>query len=438
MERISIFGLGYVGTVCAACFASMGHDVVGVDRKADKVDVLASGTSPIIEADIDDLVAEGVRSGRLRATTSATDAVLHSHVSLICVGTPSAADGTQSLDALRAVCSEIGTVLSEKKSPHLVIVRSTVLPGTVREVVIPALEAASGKSAGAGFDVAVNPEFMREGSAVEDFNNPGRIVVGSDRDEVAESVFRLYDGLPGERLKTDIIIAEMTKFVENSWHALKVAFGNEVGTICKSIGIDSHRLMDIFVADRRLNISAAYLRPGFAFGGSCLPKDVRAISRLADKRGIDVPILQNLMRSNLAQIERGVSWILAQGRRRLSFLGLSFKPGTDDLRESPYLEVVERLLGKGYDIRIFDPNIELSQLIGANREFLLDRIPHIAQLMVPTLGDAVEHAETVVLTNGDKAYSEVASLLKPDQQVLDFGRGKFPGLDRQSYDGFSW
>jgi GDP-mannose 6-dehydrogenase len=438
LERISIFGLGYVGTVCAACFANMGHEVVGVDRKADKVDVLASGTSPIIEAEIDTLIAAGVRSGRLRATMNTTQAVLDTDVSLICVGTPSASDGAQNLDAIRTVCSEIGSALAGKTSSHLVIVRSTVLPGTIRDVVIPAIEAASGKSAGEGFDVAVNPEFMREGSAVDDFNNPGRIVVGADRDEVAEHVFRLYEGLAGERLKTDIAIAEMTKFVDNSWHALKVAFGNEIGTICKSIGIDSHKLMEIFVADRRLNISSAYLRPGFAFGGSCLPKDVRAISRLADLRGLDVPLLQNLMRSNLAQIDRGIAWILAQGRRRVAFLGLSFKAATDDLRESPYLEVVERLIGKGYDIRVFDPNIELSQLIGANREFLMERIPHIAQLMVPTLEDAVKNAEIVVLTNSDPAYRHVASLLASDQLVLDFSRGKFPGLEKRSYDGFSW
>lgn len=438
MERISIFGLGYVGTVCAACFANMGHEVVGVDTKADKVDVLASGVSPIIEAEIDTLVAEGTRSGRLRATMSAAQAVLDTDVSFICVGTPSASDGTQSLDAIRAVCGEIGSALAQKPGAHLVIVRSTVLPGTVRDVVIPAIATASGKSAGDGFDVAINPEFMREGSAVEDFNNPGRIIVGADRDEVADRVFHLYEGLAGQRLKTDVEIAEMTKFVDNSWHALKVAFGNEIGTICKSLGIDSHRLMDIFVADRRLNISPAYLRPGFAYGGSCLPKDVRAISRLADLRGLDVPILQNLTRSNVAQIERGVSWILAQGRRRVAFLGLSFKAATDDLRESPYLEVVERLIGKGYDIRVFDPNIELSKLIGANRQFLMERIPHIAQLMVPTLEEALKDTDVVVLTNADPAYREVGSLVRPDQLVLDFGRGKFPGLEKRSYDGFSW
>ncbi|HEX4761559.1 MAG TPA: nucleotide sugar dehydrogenase [Sphingomicrobium sp.] len=438
MERLSIFGLGYVGTVCAACFAAAGHRVIGVDRKPDKVALLLAGTSPIIEKDIDRLVASGVAEGRLDATASAETAVLDSDISLICVGTPGTSDGAQNLDAIRAVCHEIGTAVAKKNAPHLVVIRSTVMPGTVRDVVIPAIEAASGKSMGNGFDVAINPEFMREGSAVDDFHNPGRIVVGTDSQDVADRVFALYRGIPGEHLRTEIAVAELIKFVDNSWHALKVVFGNEIGAICKSLGIDSRQLIDVFLADQRLNLSATYLRPGFAFGGSCLPKDVRALSRLAVTRGLDLPVLQNVIRSNIAQIDRGVAWIIAQGRQRVSFLGLAFKPGTDDLRESPFIEVVERLIGKGYDIRIFDPNVELSRLIGANRDFLLGRIPHIARLLVPSLEEAVAHAEVIVLTNADPAYGGMAAHLKPEQRVLDFGRGNIPGMDASAYEGFSW
>ncbi len=436
--KISVFGLGYVGTVCAACLAERGHEVIGCDISPSKVDLINSGTSPIIEKDIGELVASNVASGRLKATTSTAEAVMNSDLSLLCVGTPSRTNGSLDLSAIQEVSRQIGAALAQKDSYHSVVVRSTVLPGTLSDIVIPALEETSAKTVGAGFGVASNPEFMREGSAVADFNNPSKTVVGTSDEITRERLLTLYEGLPGQLIATEPRLAELVKYTDNTWHALKVAFGNEIGNICKAAGVDSHDLMRVFFADTKLNISNAYLLPGFAFGGSCLPKDVRAINAYAVQNDVDAPLLKSLMPSNKQQIERALDWIMAHGKRNIGFLGFSFKAGTDDLRESPYLELIERLLGKGRDIRIFDQNVSLAKLVGANKAYLMNAIPHVTQLMVPSVEAVVEHADVIVITSHSAEYEAVVDKVRPGQVVLDMAR--LPNTDRiaGAYDGINW
>jgi GDP-mannose 6-dehydrogenase len=432
--RISVFGLGYVGTVCAACLADQGHHVIGVDKSEDKVELIRSGRSPIVERDIDDLVARSVKSRRLSATRDAMEAVAASDVSFICVGTPSRSNGALDLSGVETVAAEIGRAIRIKAEPHTVVLRSTVVPGTTRDIVAARLAEEAGNVACA---VAFNPEFLREGSAVADFNAPAKTVIGAFDDETAETVASLYCDLPGPKITTEVEIAELVKYVDNSWHALKVAFGNEIGLIAKTLGIDSHSVMDIFFQDRRLNISPAYLRPGFAFGGSCLPKDLRALTYLARRHDLNLPVLDHILESNRMLIDRGVDWILSRSGKRIAFLGISFKSGTDDVRESSFVEMVERLIGKGREIRIFDPNVKVAQLIGANRSYLMQAIPHIANLMVPDIADAVSWAETIVTTVPDPVYETGVADIRPDQTVLNFAR--FSSEQRQSgQEGFLW
>lgn len=432
--RISVFGLGYVGTVCAACFADQGHDVVGVDKSGSKVELFRSGQSPIVEREIDDLVARGVKNRRLTATLDAAKAVASTEISFVCVGTPSRPNGALDLTGVDTVATEIGRAIRVKAEPHTVVLRSTVVPGTTREVVATRIAESAGNVA---FSVAFNPEFLREGSAVADFNAPAKTVVGAFDDETAETVMSLYRDLPGSKITTAIEIAELVKYVDNAWHALKVAFGNEIGVIAKTLGIDSHDVMNVFFQDKRLNISPAYLRPGFAFGGSCLPKDLRALTYLARKHDLTLPVLNHIFESNQMLVDRGVDWILSRSGKRIAFLGISFKSGTDDVRESSFVELVERLIGKGREIRIFDPNVKIAQLIGANRSYLMQVIPHIANLMVPNIDDAVEWAETIVTTVADPIYEAGIAEIRPDQTVLDFAR--FTSGDRESRrEGFLW
>ncbi len=436
--KLSIFGLGYVGTVCAAALAERGHEVIGCDLSEAKVDLINGGSSPIIEKDIGELVQSNVSAGRLRATRSAEEAVLGSDLSLLCVGTPSKPNGSLDLRAIEAVSREIGGVLAGKNSFHSVVVRSTVLPGTLAEIVVPSLEQASSKKLGDTFGVASNPEFMREGSAVADFNNPAKTVIGAADEITRERLIELYRDLPGKLLVVEPRLAELVKYTDNTWHALKVAFGNEIGNICKAAGVDSHELMKVFFADTKLNISEAYLLPGYAFGGSCLPKDVRAINAYAQEHDVTAPLLQSLMPSNRQQIERALDWVLGYGKKKVGFLGFSFKAGTDDLRESPYLELIERLIGKGCDIRIFDRNVTLARLVGANRAYLMNAIPHVTQLMVPTVDDVVEHADIVVATSLSAEYEEVVERLRPDQVLLDMARLPNPEQVAGIYDGINW
>ncbi len=432
--RISVFGLGYVGTVCSACLAERGHHVIGVDKSKIKVDLVRSGRSPIVERDIDGLVERTVKNGRLTSTTRASEAVDASDVSIVCVGTPSLQNGALALDAVESVTSEIGQAIRSKSRAHTVIVRSTVVPGTTREAVIPRLAEQCGN---VPFQIAFNPEFLREGTAVADFNAPAKTIVGASDDSTAMAVMSLYDGLPGPKISTTIETAEFVKYVDNAWHALKVVFGNEVGVIAKTLGIDSHQVMNIFAEDTRLNISPAYLRPGFAFGGSCLPKDLRALTYLARRLDLSLPVLDHILDSNRMLVERGVRWILDTASKRVAFLGISFKPGTDDVRESPFVELAERLIGKGCEVRVFDPNVQLARLIGANRDYLLRVLPHIVDLMVPEIADVLNWAEVVVVTTRDPTYVEAIRKARPDQTILDFAglRHRVGDADIQ---GFLW
>lgn len=436
--KVSIFGLGYVGTVCAACLADLGHEVAGVDVNPTKVQLLKDGLAPIVEAEIAELVAAHVKAGRLSATDDVDEAVAHSDMSLICVGTPSRPNGALDTSAVEKVAEQIGQAIARKGSFHSVVIRSTVLPGTTRQRVLPILERTTGGKLGEHFGLASNPEFMREGTAVKDFRTPPKTVIGELDATTAERVAELYQGLPGPLFRTVLEAAEMIKYADNSWHALKVTFANEIGAIAKSLDLDSHQVMDIFCADQKLNISPAYLKPGFAFGGSCLPKDVRALRHLGYAQDLRLPVLSNVIESNQAQISRGVHWILETGARRIAFLGFSFKGGTDDLRESPYLDVIEGLLAKGRQVRIYDRNVELARLMGANRDFLYRVIPHIADLMVGSVAEALEDAEVAVVTADAPEYRAAMDLLRPDQHLLDFAR--VPGADKlgDRYHGILW
>lgn len=415
--KISLFGLGYVGTICAACFADAGHEVVGIDKSEVKVSLIQSGRSPIVEQDIDELVKRNVAAGRLTATLHANEAVANTDMSIICVGTPSQSDGSPDLSAIESVSNEIGHAISAKTNRHYVVVRSTVPPGTLRNLVTPRLTDASGN---VPFSVAFNPEFLREGSGVADFNLPERTIVGVTDKETAGVVMALYGQLPGRKIVTKLETAELIKYVDNAWHALKVVFGNEVGVLAKTLDISSQEVMGIFLEDKKLNISAAYLRPGFAFGGSCLPKDLRALDYLSQKLGLHLPVLNHILDSNRMLIHRGVDWILEQSKKRIAFLGISFKSGTDDVRESPFVEMVERLMIKGCAIRIFDPNVQLTRLMGANKEYLMRALPPIADLMVAEIADAVSWAEVIVVTTRDPIYTKAIAVARADQMVLDF------------------
>lgn len=435
--KLSVFGLGYVGTVSAACLAADGHEVVGVDPNRLKVDLINRGLPTVVERDLDGLVARAREVGRLRATASAREAVAASELSLVCVGTPSRANGDLDLDHVRRVCEEIGQCLREKDDPHLVVIRSTMLPGSMRALVLPALEAASGKRAGTDFGLCNNPEFMREGSAVQDYRQPPKTVIGELAPGEAEPLVRLYEAMEAPLVRTSLENAEMVKYVDNAWHALKVSFGNEVGTLCKAAGLDAHAVMDIFCRDTRLNLSAAYLRPGFAFGGSCLPKDLRALTHRARRLDLTLPLLEAILPSNERQLQRALRLVTDRGKRRVGVLGLAFKAGTDDLREAPMVGLVEHLLGKGYELRIYDRNVKLAALTGANRDYILGHVPHLAGLMVDTLEEVLAFAETVVAAHADPEFAQVPAALRPGQGLVDFARL----TDQPSgphYEGLCW
>lgn len=436
--KVSVFGLGYVGTVSAGCLAADGHQVIGVDPIPTKVDLINHGRSPIVEADIDEIVRAAVRDGRLRATHDAGEAVNETELSFICVGTPSQQNGNLDLRYIRRICEEIGDALSAKATRHTVVIRSTVIPGTLHKTVIPTLEESSGKRAGVDFGVCVNPEFLREGSAVKDFRFPPKTVIGELDQASGDALARLYEGLEAPFIRTDLETASMVKYLDNSWHALKIGFANEVGTMCKSLGIDSHRAMDIFCQDRVLNISSAYLTPGFAFGGSCLPKDLRALSYLAKTHDLNLPILTSILPSNEIQVARGLQLIMGKGNTRVGVLGFSFKAGTDDLRESPIVEIIERLIGKGYDLRIYDRNVNFASLVGANRDFILNRIPHISKLMVSDIATVLDHAHTVVIGNQDPEFKQVATRLRDGQSLIELARTVDKRNTNGHYDGICW
>jgi len=436
--KISIFGLGYVGTVSAGCLAADGHDVIGVDPVRAKVDLINQGHSPIVEADIDQIISTTVRSGHLRATDETIEAVHKTDLSLVCVGTPSQTNGNLDLRFIRRVCEQIGVALKSKQRRHVVAIRSTVLPGTTRTIIIPILEDTSGAVAGRDFGVCHNPEFLREGSAVSDFCAPPKTVIGELDPCSGEPVAALYQMLDAPLVRSTLEVSEMIKYIDNSWHALKIGFANEIGNLSKVFGVDAHEVMSIFCQDTKLNISSAYLKPGFAFGGSCLPKDLRALAYQARAHDLDTPILNSILPSNQSQVLRGLELIISSGHKRIGILGFSFKAGTDDLRESPLIEVIERLIGKGYDLRIYDKSVRMASLTGANRDYLLNRIPHISRLIVDSVDRVLEHAETIVIGNGDPEFRQVPSRARHDQAIVDFVRVDDRRTGNGAYEGICW
>ncbi|TPW18620.1 MAG: GDP-mannose 6-dehydrogenase [Halothiobacillaceae bacterium] len=437
--RVSIFGLGYVGAVSAGCLAQDGHEVIGVDTYQPKVDAINAGQTPIIEKDIGRIIKLAVQGGRLRATTDVVDAVMNSEMSLICVGTPGQANGSLDLKYVKTVCEEIGAALRNKETFHVVVARSTMLPGSMRSVVIPELEKQSGKKAGRDFGVCNNPEFLRESTAVHDYFHPPKTVIGETDNRSGDILAALYTGMDAPLIRTDIETAEMVKYTDNVWHALKIGFANEIGNICKELGVDGHKVMDIFCQDTKLNLSPYYLKPGFAFGGSCLPKDCRALTYKAKSLDIDVPILEAILHSNEKQVDRGMRLIVNGGRRKkIGVLGFAFKAGTDDLRESPMVEVIERLIGKGYDLKLYDQNVQLASLVGANREYILSHIPHIYSLMVTDLEEVIKHADTLVIGTNDEEFELLGDKISVDQEVVDLVRIRNIAATSGNYQGICW
>jgi GDP-mannose 6-dehydrogenase len=436
--RLSVFGMGYVGAVSAACLARDGHEVIGVDIDPHKLDLIRKGESPIIEEGIRELMQTVVRAGRLRVTDDVQQAIGESEVSFVCVGTPALPNGSQDLGALQRLSEQLGKALGAKNAHHVVVVRSTVRPGTMDSVVRPLLETASGKRCGEGFSLAFQPEFLREGSSIRDYDNPPFTVVGSDSPRAIDSLRTLFGRLPCEFLATRTSSAEMLKYACNGFHAVKVTFANEVGRLSQALGCDPFEVMELLCKDRQLNISRAYLRPGFAFGGSCLPKDLKSLLYQARTSDVELPMLSGVLSSNRAHVDHALQWVLARGRPRVGMLGLSFKPGTDDLRESPLVTLAEQLIGKGIELRIFDPTVKLAHLIGANRRYIESTIPHIASLMVDSTDELMKHAAVVVVGMVDPQVRSALEQLRDGQSVLDLvGLGERDSL-RGEYRGLCW
>jgi GDP-mannose 6-dehydrogenase len=431
---IAVFGLGYVGAVSAACLSKAGHVVVGVDTNTGKTDLINAGRSPVVEKDVDTMIASALADGRLRATTDHSSAIHESELAIVCVGTPSRSNGDLDLTHVRRVCEDIALVLRDKAAFTAIVIRSTVLPGTLRNLIIPILESGSGKRAGEDFGVGFFPEFLRESTAVFDFYNPPKIVIAASDARTRAMLESLNANIDAPMIRTDFEIAEMVKYADNTWHALKVIFANEIGSISKALKIDGGAVMDIFCQDTKLNVSSKYLRPGFAFGGSCLPKDVRALTYKARNLDLELPLLSAIIPSNRSHIDRAVQMVLDLNERNVGVLGLSFKAGTDDLRESPVVELVERLLGKGHEIRIFDRNVNLGRLVGANRAYIYQHLPHIAKLMVDKVEEVVHHAGTIVIGNADRYFADVVGRLNNSQRVVDLVRIDASG----AYNGICW
>ncbi|MBR1221743.1 nucleotide sugar dehydrogenase [Bradyrhizobium sp. U87765 SZCCT0131] len=437
-RRISIFGLGYVGAVSAACFAKVGHTVIGLDVNDIKRQCFREGKPPVVEPGLGEMMQELVQIGRLTAVDDVQQAIDDTDVSLICVGTPSRDNGSINIDIVCGVVAEIGRAIRNKKGSHLVVVRSTMIPGTMRNTIIPILERESGRRCGEGLSVAYNPEFLRESTAVSDFFSPPKTVIGTDEPAAGDQVAGLYEGIVAPVFTVAFETSEMIKYADNTWHALKVCFGNEIGNICQALNIDSHELMDVFCSDTKLNISPTYLKPGFAFGGSCLPKDSRALTYLARQLDVEAPILSNILPSNRIQIERAISKVIGFGHRNIAVLGFSFKPGTDDLRESPQVELIERLIGKGYNLKLYDASVNLSALTGVNRRHIEQAIPHIGSIMMSSMRETVESAEVIIIGNASPEFRNIEALIREDQIVLDLARlWDTPKLGAR-YVGINW
>jgi len=439
-SKVSVFGLGYVGSVTAACLASQGHSVIGVDLSSAKVELLQKGRSPIVEPRMADLVAECHAASRLRATTDSAAAVLETDISFLCVGTPSLRSGKLDLGHIEPVCRNIAETLKKKNSFHLIVLRSTVLPGTAESIVIPTLESVSKKRLGTDFGVCVNPEFMREGTAVADFMEPSMTIIGAVDQKHSALLRELYAWAPGRIFETSFRSAEMVKYVCNAWHALKVTFANEVGAMAKEMGVDVESVVEIFCADTKLNISSSYLKPGFVFGGSCLPKDVRAFNYRAKELDLKLPLFESIVPSNDEHFRRAVEIVLQTGKKKIALLGLSFKAATDDLRESPQVQLVKLLLGEGCKVTIWDDNVSLGRLIGSNREYIEHAIPHIGSLLCNDLGEALQQAEVVVIGTRGIQRGELQKHLRPDHCVVDLvnlEKSRRP-VANERYEGICW
>ncbi|MBB4039003.1 GDP-mannose 6-dehydrogenase [Microvirga flocculans] len=435
--QISVFGIGYVGAVSAACLANDGHNVIAVDTNLQKVGSLNEGISPIVEPGLDELIKSGIRHKRLVATSDVREAIHGTDLSFVCVGTPSRANGSLDTSYVSAAIEQIGAAIREKNAFHSVVMRSTILPGTMESIVLPALERVSGRQAGVGFGVAYYPEFLRESTAIADYYDPGAIIFGRHDQATIDSLLDLHKIFKAEPRIVSIRTAEAVKYTNNAWHALKISFANEIGNICKDAGIDGHAVMDVLCADTRLNISKAYLKPGFAFGGSCLPKDLRALRFAARKLDVPTPLLDATMLANEEQLRRAYAMVAATGKRRIGIVGLSFKPGTDDLRESPLVELAERLYGRGYDIRIYDPNIQVSKLTGANLQFVRAHLPHLASLLTDDINDVVDHAEALVLGNRDEA-GRIVDIVDDERPLIDLVRIDQTRCSGDFYQGICW
>lgn len=436
--NVSIFGLGYVGCVSLGCLAKNGHTIVGVDLNKTKVDFINQGKAPIIEQDIDELISEQHKAGRISATTDVHEAVANSQVSIICVGTPSTDNGHLDLNAIFNVAKEIGSCLKQKQAFHVIAIRSTVLPGT-NEKVTEILEDASDKKRDDSFAVVSNPEFLREGTAVKDYFNPPYTIVGSNNENAVELIDRLYRDIEAPFIATDIKVAELMKYVNNAFHATKVVFANEIGNICNKIGVDSHELMSIFCKDTKLNISPYYLKPGFSYGGSCLPKDLKALKTIAHDHYLECPTIESIEKSNENHKRVVLDQILQFGKEKIGFLGVSFKGGTDDLRNSPIVDILEVLLGKGFDVRIFDQNVQVAKLVGANKDYILKKIPFIAKFIVSTEDEIISHSDIIIIVNHDKDFQPLLNRIPRHKIVFDLVNYDFEKKSElDNYKGLSW
>lgn len=429
--------MGYVGCVSGACLASLGHRVIGVEPNRTKVDLINSGKSPIVEAELPELLEAGVKSGRYRATDDWRTAIAESELAMVCVGTPSRSNGSIDLGYVRRVCEQIGQALRGRKDFFTVVIRSTIVPGSVEGILIPILERESGLKAGTDFGVCMNPEFLRESTSVKDFHQPPKTVIGELTPRSGEMLAALYAGLPGPHIRTSIRVAEMVKYVDNSFHALKVTFANEIGALCKEINVDSHQVMEIFCQDTKLNLSPYYLKPGFAFGGSCLPKDLRALNHEARTLDLDLPMLRSILESNKAQIGKVVRKLAEFKGRKLGFLGLSFKGGTDDLRESPIVEVIESMIGKGFEVGIYDRHVSMARLMGANKDYIEKEIPHISKLMCGSIDELMQESDVVVVSNRSPEFAPAVERARAGQIIVDLVR-TMKASSNGNYYGWCW
>ena len=438
-KRISIFGLGYVGAVSLACLARDGHQVTGVDIDPVKLDLIRARKSPILEEGIQELMRDVVNSGRVQVTADAEQAVRDTEVTFVCVGTPSAANGSQDLTAILRLAEQIGTALRSKRDFHTIVIRSTVQPGTLEDKLEPILEKASGKRSGVDFGLAFQPEFLREGSSIRDYDHPPYTIVGGNCEAAVNAVREIFQHLEARFLVTSIRVAETLKMSCNAFHALKITFANEIGRVSEALGIDAHEVMRLVCADTRLNISPAYLKPGFAFGGSCLPKDLRALAQIARQNDIEIPMLSSLLASNRVHIDHAVDKILKLGRPRVGMLGLSFKTGTDDLRESPLVLVAKRLLGEGCELRIFDPEVQLSRLLGANRSYIDANIPHLGELLCPTLESMLDPSDVILVGLQQSALNDaLQARVRPEHYLIDLVNLPNRDLLHCRYEGICW